>query len=96
MDGDYVNIPGFSVPGRYLESFGEKVMTFQYPTVDDANVDAAKVSPDGHFIDGVEVPWDGPVHFFQRDDFIAVYVGENGDVLDALSRGGEQPQFAGD
>ena len=95
-DGDFINIPGFSVPGRYMETFGEYVMMFQYPTAEDAGVDAAKVSADGHFIEGVEIPWEGPVHFFQRGEFIAVYVGGNEEILNGLTRNGEESQFAGD
>ncbi len=92
-DGDAVMVPGFSIAGRYVGVDGEWIQAFEYPNEDLAITDEAKVSPDGQMVDGNQMNWNGPVHFFRHGPVIVVYVGGNEGILQKLSDGGGQ--FAG-
>ena len=87
-------LPGFSVMGEYIEIDGERTMVFEYSDEGAAEEDQNKVSGDGMNIDGNDVSWDGPVHFFRHGTVIVVYVGENEGILEKL-RTDAGDQFAG-
>ena len=93
-DGQEVTIPGFTVTGHLTGVAGEWVGVFEYPTVEAAEADKVKVSPDGKTVDGQPVGWTAPVHYFHHGQVIAVYMGTSDSVIQTLTQSG--PQFAGD
>jgi len=66
------------------------VNVFEYPTVADAESDAAKVSPDGSGVIGDRcaalITWVGPPHFYKSDRLIVVYAGSADAVLQPLEK----------
>lgn len=92
-DGGLVAIQGINATGEYVGVDGEWVMMFRYPSEEAAIADQNAIAPDGQSINGQPLSWGGPVHFFRRGEFIAVYVGSQLSVLEKLSA--QSPQFAG-
>lgn len=91
---EYPVLPNFTVMGAYVMLDGERTMVFEYPDENAAAADQAKVSADGRSINGVSVPWGGPVHFFRSGRVIVVYEGSNDAILTKL-RADAGDQFAG-
>lgn len=83
-----VSQPFFSVEGRLLTVNGETVQVFAYATLDEANAEAAGISPDGSSFQSegsaTMVTWIGPPHFFKRDALLVLYVGVSSEVVEAL------------
>ena len=71
-----VSQPFFSVEGRLLTVNGETVQVFAYATLDEANAEAAGISPDGSSFQSegsaTMVTWIGPPHFFKRDALLVL------------------------
>jgi hypothetical protein len=93
-DGGLVAIQGINATGEYLNVDGEWVMMFGYADDAAAEADQNAIAADGKSINGQPLNWAGPVHFFRRGRFIAIYVGSQLSVLEKLK--GEGEQFAGD
>ena len=72
---------------------GERVQVLDYGDADDPEA-AAQISADGSSIGTTMVSWVAPPHFFRTESAIVLYVGENHDVIDALTSV-LGPQFAG-
>ncbi len=83
-----VSQPFFSVEGHLLTVNAETVQVFAYATVDEANAEAAGISPDGSSFhregSATIVTWIGPPHFFRRDALLVLYVGVSSEVVEAL------------
>jgi len=83
-----VSQPFFSVEGRLLTVNGETVQVFAYATLDEANAEAAGISPDGSSFQregaATIVTWIEPPHFFRRTVLLVLYVGGSNKVVGAL------------
>lgn len=72
--GSYVSQPG----QEYMTSNGERVMIYEYQSTAAATLDASQLS-------GLDMNPSTPPHFFQKDNVIAVYLGNNPMVVTAFS-----------
>ncbi len=83
-----VSQPFFSVEGHLLTVKGETVQVFAYATIDEANAEAAGISPDGSSFQregaATIVTWIEPPHFFRRTVLLVLYVGGSNKVVGAL------------
>jgi hypothetical protein len=60
------------------------VRVFAFPNENQARNAADSISDDGSIVGGSPVDWISTPHFFTQDNLIALYVGTNDDVIDAL------------
>lgn len=79
-----VTQPFFSVPGQVITVNGEQVQVYEYVNEDDANADAARISPDGGTVGNTMVDWIAPPHFYKKGQLIVLYVGTNTSVMKIL------------
>jgi hypothetical protein len=79
-----VSQPFFSVPGRVITVNGEQVQIYEYANEDDANAEAARISPDGGAVGNTMVDWIAPPHFYQKGQIIVLYVGTSTTVINIL------------
>ena len=93
-EGEEVSQPFFSVKGRIIRLNGEDVQVFQFANTEAANVQAAAVSSTGSKIGTSSMSWLAPPHFYKREKLIVLYVGNSGNVIEALKSVLGQ-QFAG-
>jgi len=63
---------------------GDQYRYFRYESVEAALIDKTKVSDDGLEIDGKNMPWEGPVHFYHLAKRIVIYVGDEPKVIGAI------------
>ena len=98
VTGEVVSEGIFSVDGRVFEVNGERVQVMDYGDANALNVEAAGISPDGSSVathgQASMVLWVAPPHFFRTDTAIVLYVGDNSEVIEALTSV-MGPQFAG-
>ncbi len=89
-----ISQPFFSVKGRGISVNGENVQVFVYASESAAEAEAKLVSPDGGSVGTSMMSWMAPPHFYRKGELIALYVGREQAVIDALVAilG---PQFAG-
>jgi len=93
----------FAPQGQLLTVNGERVETFEFASAEEADAAAEGVSPTGStirspMVDGTQtvtkVLWVAPPHYYKAGRLIALYVGSDNDVIDALQEA-MGPQFAG-
>ena len=98
MSADY-----FAPQGQVLTVNGEDIQAFEFGSAEEADAAAGGVSATGSSIvttmaDGTQkasmVTWVVPPHFYKAGKLIVLYVGCDGDVIDALQET-MGPQFAG-
>jgi hypothetical protein len=89
-----VSQPFFSVKGRGINVNGENVQVFIYRSPVAAEAEAKLVSPDGGSVGTSMMSWIAPPHFYRKGELIALYVGGEQAVMDALVTV-LGPQFAG-
>lgn len=70
-----------------------EVSVFEYASAAEAQADAANITPEGN-TKTTMIEWVAPPHFFRKDRVIALYVGSDPAVLQALTDV-MGPQFAG-
>jgi hypothetical protein len=78
---------GLTVNGGWVE-------VYAYATLQDADNDAASISPDGSTFAHKVYHWIAPIHLFKRDQLIVFYMGEDRRVIAPLASL-LSPQFAG-
>lgn len=73
----------------------------EYPTAEETDVAAGLFTPDAIFVEDLENPgsrirveWLGSPHVFRSERLLAVYIGDDAKILEALERA-IGPQFAG-
>ena len=93
----------FAPQGQLLTVNGERVETFEFASAEEADAAAGGVSANGLSIvttmaDGTQrarmIDWFVPPHYYKAGRLIALYVGSDNDVIDALQNA-MGPQFAG-
>jgi hypothetical protein len=89
-----ISQPFFSVKGQGISVNGENVQVFIYASPGAAEAEAKLISPDGGSVGTNMMSWMAPPHFYRKGELIALYVGREQAVVDALVAilG---PQFAG-
>ena len=76
--------PLFSVPGQRYQMDGEELQVYEYTDEAAAQTDAQRISPDGFTIGTTTVDWLDTPHFFQRDRYLVLYLGQNPIILSLL------------
>ena len=79
-----ISQPFFSVKGQGISVNGENVQVFIYASPSVAEADAKLVSPDGGSVGTNMMSWMAPPHFYRKGELIALYVGQDQAVVDAL------------
>ncbi|HJP29093.1 MAG TPA: protease complex subunit PrcB family protein [Candidatus Latescibacteria bacterium] len=75
----------FFFPDEHLITVnGQDVRLYAYDTVDELIADARKISPDAGMLDGTPVRWMEAPRFYARSTFIALYVGVDTEIIEAL------------
>lgn len=86
--------PFFPISGKILRINGQDVQVFKFDSTDQATEIAATISPDGSSIGTSMVGWIAPPHFFLKGSFLAIYIGQDSNVILALESA-MGAQFAG-
>ena len=98
VTGEVVSEGIFSVDGTIILVNGERVQVMDFGDAAALEAQAAGISPTGSSIathgQASMVLWVAPPHFFRTDTAIVLYVGENSEVIAALTSV-LGPQFAG-
>ncbi len=89
-----ISQPFFSVTGNAITVDGENVQVFEYADTEQAEAQAALVSPDGSSIGTTMASWIAPPHFYQAGKIIVLYVGDDTTLINLLESV-MGPQFAG-
>jgi hypothetical protein len=89
-----ISQPFFSVKGQEINVNGENVQVFVYANASAAEAEAKLVSPDGGSVGTNMMSWMAPPHFYRKGELIALYIGREQAVMDALVTV-LGPQFAG-
>ncbi|MBW6518250.1 MAG: hypothetical protein K0A89_07085 [ANME-2 cluster archaeon] len=79
--------PFFSIRSMNLTLNGELVLVFDYSNVSGAREDMALVSPDAQYIDSARMHWTGTPHFYNSEEVIVLYVGDDPNIIAALDSG---------
>lgn len=76
----------FSVQAETVRANGEKILFFEYQDQDAMEKDASYVSPDGSAVENKSEPvdWVSDPHFYKKGKLIALYVGDNINLIRAL------------
>ncbi|HYS52200.1 MAG TPA: nuclear transport factor 2 family protein [Thermoanaerobaculia bacterium] len=76
--------PFFSVPAQVFTVEGEELQLYQFGDAAIASREASKIAPSGSPIGTSMVTWMAPPHIFRKEALIAIYIGRNPRVRDAL------------
>ncbi|MCL7415583.1 MAG: hypothetical protein M8349_05920 [ANME-2 cluster archaeon] len=79
--------PFFSIRSMNLTIDGELVYVFDYSNISAARKDMALVSPDAQSINNTRMRWTGTPHFYNSEEVIVLYVGDNPKIMTALESG---------
>jgi hypothetical protein len=82
--GDKIEQPFFEVQGQILKVNGQSVEVFEW--ADEASREAVSrtITPQGQF-GTTQVEWVGKPHFWASGKIIALYVGDNAEVVELLT-----------
>lgn len=83
--GDEVEQPFFAVTGRFLRLDGDDVQVFEYPDAAARRADSETISADGRTIGGAKPMWIGTPRFWAGGRIIVLYLGDDEQVIEALS-----------
>jgi hypothetical protein len=89
-----VSQPFFSVKGQGVNVNGKNVQIFVYASSGAAEAEAKLVSSDGGSVGTNMMSWMAPPHFYRKGELIALYVGREQAIVNALMAV-LGPQFAG-
>jgi hypothetical protein len=84
IDGGALNQPFMSVAGRVITTNLGDVQVFEYEDAAAMEEEAATVSEDGHSVGATAITWMATPHFFKSDRILAIYVGFDPRLADAL------------
>jgi hypothetical protein len=90
---DTVQQPFFRPKAEVYRINGDDLQLYEYSDANSAEAEAARVSHNGA-IGGSMPLWIAPPHFYRKGSLIAIYLGSNPRVMQALTRA-RGPQFAG-
>ncbi|MDQ2690991.1 MAG: hypothetical protein M3Y68_03065 [Chloroflexota bacterium] len=92
--GEGVEQPFFSVPGQTIQVNDQAVQVYVYESAEALEAEAAEISEDGSSIGTTMVNWEQPPHFFKSGRVLALYLGEDPNILNLLGSV-LNPEFAG-
>lgn len=92
--GGTVSQPFFSTKGRIITVNKSDVQVFEYANALLAEAEAKRISPSGAGTGTSMVSWIATPHFYRRGNVIALYVGDDASVIEALTAALGR-QFAG-
>jgi hypothetical protein len=93
--GTVIDQPYFEPDAQVLAVNGEQLQVFEFADGAAAADAAETVSEDGTTIGTTSISWIGPPHVYRAGNLIAIHVGEDTAVRDALNEI-MGPQFAGE
>lgn len=76
--------PFFSVPGIVISVSGEDLQVFEYTDAASAAKDMQGISADASTINGEDMAWIAPPHFYQHGSLLILYIGSDGATLNLL------------
>lgn len=76
--------PFFSVPGIVISVSGEDLQVFEYADAASAAKDMQGISADASTINGEDMAWIAPPHFYQHGSLLILYIGSDRATLDLL------------
>lgn len=76
--------PFFSVPGIVISVSGEDLQVFEYTDAAAAAKDMQGISADASTINGEDMAWIAPPHFYQHGSLLILYIGSDRATLDLL------------
>ena len=79
-----VSQPFFAIRGRILAISGPEVQVFEFKTRGRAEAAAKQIGPDGSPIGTTMITWVAPPHFFKSGRLIALYLGNDLNVIGPL------------
>lgn len=79
-----VSQPFFDVEGTRLQVDGTEVQVFEFADAAAAQATIAQLGPDGNPPTMI-IDWVGPPHFYQAGRIVVLYVGEEAQVIQALT-----------
>jgi hypothetical protein len=82
--GEKIEQPFFGVEGQILRIEGMDVQFYAYESAEAARKEADAIAPDGSSVGTSMVTWVDTPHFYLEDEVIALYVGDDEKVLEAL------------
>ena len=74
----------FSVPGVELTASGQMILACEFATLEEADEQAALVSPDGYGIGLKYINWSNDPQYFQNGKMIVIYDGSRSLVSETL------------
>jgi hypothetical protein len=92
--GEAVEQPFFSVPGQGIQVNDQDVQVYVYESAEALEAEAVEIGEDGSSIGTTMVNWEQPPHFFKSGRVLALYLGEDPNILNLLGSI-VGPQFAG-
>lgn len=82
--GEKISQPFFSTEGQVLKVGDEIIQIFRYENAATAEKEMGKVSPQGSPVGTTMINWVAPPHFYRSGNTIALYVGKNPKIINAL------------
>jgi hypothetical protein len=83
--GGSITQPFFNVEGQTIAVNGADVQVFVYPTEAEATAAASEISPDGGSTATTMITWMASPHFYQADNLIVLYVGDDDSITSLLT-----------
>lgn len=89
--GEGIEQPFLNVSGQIIRVNGVDVQVFEYPDRAAADADAALIAPDVSTVGTTFVTWVDVPHFYQQDNLIVLYVGQDDSTMVLLENQLGQP-----
>ena len=76
----------FNVEAKNIKIGEGKIQIFEYPSAEEMEKEASRISDDGYQVKNVMINWIKPPHFYKKDSLLIVYLGENRSIMDELEK----------
>ena len=94
--GERLELTLLAVPARELRVEGEWVLEHRYCTGGQLHEDVSRFSDDASTFDGVPATWQATPHIFVFAEVLAIYDGEEAQVVELLTEVMGEPVIVGD
>lgn len=82
--GDRISQDFFTPVGQVVRTGDLDLQVFEFPSPTDAAAAGGSISADGGSIGTTMVTWVASPHFYQRDNLIVLYIGDDASTLEML------------
>jgi hypothetical protein len=82
--GEALSQPFLDVEDQIIRVNGVDVQVFEFPNPAEAENAATQISPDGGSTGTTMITWIEPPHFYQSEQLIVLYVGQNPEIQSLL------------